>query len=53
LAEEIRERVRREQGIELEYEVELWRANQPANSMSGEGANEEREADAEAKEQKP
>jgi UDP-N-acetylmuramate dehydrogenase len=30
LAEEIRERVRREQGIELEYEVELWRADQPA-----------------------
>lgn len=29
LAEEIRERVKREQGIELEYEVELWRANQP------------------------
>ncbi len=27
LAEEIRERVRREQGIELEYEVELWRAH--------------------------
>jgi UDP-N-acetylmuramate dehydrogenase len=27
LAEEIRERVRREQGIELEYEVELWRAD--------------------------
>src|SRR4029078_6637695 len=27
LAEEIRERVRKEQGIELEYEVELWRAN--------------------------
>jgi len=27
LAEEIRERARREQGIELEYEVELWRAN--------------------------
>jgi UDP-N-acetylmuramate dehydrogenase len=27
LAEEIRERVRREQGIELEYEVELWRAS--------------------------
>ena len=26
LAEEIRERVKREQGIELEYEVELWRA---------------------------
>ncbi len=27
LAEEIRERVRRERGIELEYEVELWKAN--------------------------
>lgn len=30
LAEEIRERVKREQGIELEYEVELWRAQRPA-----------------------
>lgn len=29
LAEEIRERVRRERGIELEYEVELWRAEAP------------------------
>lgn len=29
LAEEIRDRVRREHGIELEYEVELWRANRP------------------------
>lgn len=29
LAEEIRERVKREQGIELEYEVELWRATEP------------------------
>ena len=29
LAEEIRERVKREHGIELEYEVELWRANSP------------------------
>jgi len=28
LAEEIRERVRREQGIELEYEVELWRSSE-------------------------
>ena len=27
LAEEIRERVKREHGIELEYEVELWRAD--------------------------
>lgn len=26
LAEEIRERIRRERGIELEYEVELWRS---------------------------
>jgi UDP-N-acetylmuramate dehydrogenase len=31
LAEEVRERVKREHGIELEYEVELWRANQPKN----------------------
>ena len=39
LAEEIRERVRREHGIELEYEVELWRANKPApapGEVSGE-----------------
>jgi UDP-N-acetylmuramate dehydrogenase len=28
LAEEIRERVKREQGIDLEYEVELWRADE-------------------------
>jgi len=28
LAEEIRERVKREQGIDLEYEVEVWRANE-------------------------
>jgi UDP-N-acetylmuramate dehydrogenase len=32
LAEEIRERVKREQGIELEYEVEVWRANEPAKA---------------------
>src|SRR6266566_3233579 len=38
LAEEIRERVRREQGIELEYEVELWRANQPAKQVTSEVA---------------
>jgi UDP-N-acetylmuramate dehydrogenase len=30
LAEEIRERVKREHGIDLEYEVEVWRANRPA-----------------------
>ena len=33
LAEEIRERVRREHGIELEYEVELWRAK-PETQMN-------------------
>jgi len=35
LAEEIRERVRREQGIELEYEVELWRARPSAEPVDG------------------
>jgi UDP-N-acetylmuramate dehydrogenase len=34
LAEEIRERVKREQGIDLEYEVELWRANEPGADTS-------------------
>ena len=34
LAEEIRERVRREQGIDLEYEVELWRANEPTKEST-------------------
>lgn len=36
LAEEIRERVKREHGIELEYEVELWRANEPAEGERAE-----------------
>lgn len=40
LAEEIRERVRREQGIELEYEVELWRAN-PDTSVDEEERSSE------------
>ena len=35
LAEEIRERVKREQGIELEYEVELWRANSEPQMDTG------------------
>src|SRR5688572_23663812 len=35
LAEEIRERVRREQGIELEYEVELWRARPSTEPVDG------------------
>ena len=34
LAEEIRERVKREQGIELEYEVELWRASESGERKS-------------------
>jgi UDP-N-acetylmuramate dehydrogenase len=33
LAEEIRERVKREHGIELEYEVELWQANEPQRKV--------------------
>ena len=34
LAEEIKDRVRKEHGIELEYEVELWRADTPASVSS-------------------
>ena len=45
LAEEIRERVRREQGIELEYEVELWRANEQASEATdANGAADDRSA---------
>ena len=36
LAEEIRERFRREKGIELEYEVELWRAESQKSAESTE-----------------
>lgn len=39
LAEEIRERVKREHGIDLEYEVELWRSNKPDDK----GTTEEEE----------
>jgi len=42
LAEEIRERVRREQGIELEYEVELWRANPSTDSTEKGAVSDER-----------
>jgi UDP-N-acetylmuramate dehydrogenase len=42
LAEEIRERVRREQGIELEYEVELWRAEPQTNADETEERSDER-----------
>ena len=41
LAEEIRERVKREQGIELEYEVELWRANEPVKAEVAEDASKD------------
>ncbi|MEP6637109.1 MAG: UDP-N-acetylmuramate dehydrogenase, partial [Acidobacteriota bacterium] len=40
LAEEIRERVKREQGIDLEYEVELWRASEPDKSQKPTGQAE-------------
>jgi len=35
LAEEIRERVKREHGIELEYEVEIWRSDSDEVSTGG------------------
>src|SRR2546423_3753106 len=41
LAEEVRERVRREHGIELEYEVELWRANEPINKSGSDQPDRE------------
>lgn len=44
LAEEVRERVKREHGIELEYEVELWRANEPAAEPDSEGSNRKEES---------
>src|ERR1700704_1454175 len=40
LAEEVRERVRREHGIELEYEIELWRANEPKRPKGDEKIDE-------------
>lgn len=41
LAEEIRERVKREHGIELEYEVELWRSSAPAQEPDEQSGKEE------------
>jgi UDP-N-acetylmuramate dehydrogenase len=41
LAEEVRERVKREHGIELEYEVELWRANEPKKKPKVDDVNRE------------
>lgn len=43
LAEEIRERVRREHGIELEYEVELWRAEAPLEEQDESASEKEEE----------
>lgn len=44
LAEEIRERIRRERGIELEYEVELWRAEAPKESEEPDESTEQNES---------
>jgi UDP-N-acetylmuramate dehydrogenase len=44
LAEEIRERIKREHGVELEYEVELWRANKPLKEREDDEAKEEGDA---------
>ena len=41
LAEEIRERVKREHGIELEYEVELWRAEPSTDDTETDDTEEE------------
>lgn len=49
LAEEIRERFRREHGIELEYEVELWgaKSNDEGGRMKDEAAEDVEEIDEE------
>jgi UDP-N-acetylmuramate dehydrogenase len=46
LAEEIRERIRRERGIELEYEVELWRSGDTAAQSAGTRADDQAAAGA-------
>ncbi|MFL6230845.1 MAG: UDP-N-acetylmuramate dehydrogenase [Pyrinomonadaceae bacterium] len=46
LAEEIRERIRREHGVELEYEVELWRGNTPASDEQRDATAQVAESDA-------
>jgi UDP-N-acetylmuramate dehydrogenase len=49
LAEEIRERFRREKGIELEYEVELWRAeSQESEKQKTEVRSQESEESSES-----
>ena len=42
LAEEIRERIRRERGIELEYEVELWRSSKAGDARDTTADEEEK-----------
>ena len=44
LAEEIRERVKREQGIELEYEVELWRSSSEPRTDTADADQRKEEA---------
>ena len=45
LAEEIRERIRREHGVELEYEVELWRGNASESDERSESKKMQAEVD--------
>ena len=53
LAEEIRERVKREQGVELEYEVELWRGNsEPQMNTDDTDRKETDEADQRGEEER-
>ena len=47
LAEEIRQRVKREHGIELEYEVELWRAKPTSPLVQQSAGNEEADSEKE------
>src|SRR5256714_4045531 len=41
LAEEIRERIRRERGVELEYEVEIWRSDEQDAQTEAQSAHDE------------
>src|SRR5687767_9475140 len=52
LAEEIRERVKREHGIDLEYEVELWRSNTEVQKEQP-AANEEQATERTANDRQP
>jgi UDP-N-acetylmuramate dehydrogenase len=52
LAEEVRERIRRERGVELEYEVEIWRSDTPAEAEVDEQAAAPAREDDEARAEK-